>query len=163
MPVSGPEKTSLPSFRPQPEVNYSTRHQFTKTPDDFIRWLALDRLDIVRSGMTQAEGAYINFCDRCSLRAFPVLTPQMFGRRFTKVHSNMGGTKQKRPARACYSGVSLPAEISLTSLRSRSSKDRKLLAKVVRQPQNFRKSLERDGDDPAPAVSQRDYSPLQLA
>jgi hypothetical protein len=77
-------------------------------PVDLVTRWALARLDIINTGMLQAEHAYKDFCRWCASQSAPALTPQMFGRRFTEVHAGMGGRKLKRRGRAFYSGVSLP-------------------------------------------------------
>lgn len=78
-------------------------------PIDLVTRWALARLDIISTGMIQAEHAYNDFCHWCTAQSVPALTPQMFGRRFTQIHAGMGGKKLKRQGRAFYSGVSLPA------------------------------------------------------
>src|SRR5262249_36537850 len=81
--------------------------KLTETPDDLVSRWALARLDIVSTGSIQADAAYQDFCDWCSVHGFAPLTSQMFGRRFTKVHAGMGGRKVKRRGRAYYEGAAL--------------------------------------------------------
>ena len=75
------------------------------------RW-ALARLDIVTAGTIQADAAYQDFCGWCSAHRLASLTPQMFGRRFTKVHAGMGGRKVKRRGRAYYEGTALQEKLT---------------------------------------------------
>jgi hypothetical protein len=65
----------------------------TDPPEDLVTRWALARLDVISSGMLQAERAYNNFCDWCWAQGVEPLTPQMFGRRFTAVHASMGGRR----------------------------------------------------------------------
>lgn len=76
-------------------------------PDDLVTRWALDRLDLVSTGMIQAELAYRDFCEWCSSHNITTLTPQLFGRRFSKVHAGMGGKKVRRNGRAYYQGAVL--------------------------------------------------------
>lgn len=91
----------------------------TETPGDAVTRWAIARLDIISSGMIQAEHAYEDFASWCRREGKQPLTPQMFGRRFTAVHAHMGGKKLKRRGRAYYSGVSLEPDIQ-ASARDRS-------------------------------------------
>ena len=77
------------------------------TPEDLVARWALDRLDIIGSGSIQADQAFQNFREWCTVHDLKPLTPQMFGRRFTKVHTGMGGKKVRRQGRAYYIGTSL--------------------------------------------------------
>ncbi len=83
-------------------------------PVDLVTRWALARLDIISTGMIQAEHAYKDFRQWCAAQSVSALTPQMFGRRFTEVHASMGGKKLKRQGRAFYAGVSLPAPSAST-------------------------------------------------
>jgi hypothetical protein len=96
-----------PIFRKQPEQAQAPLELPSPPVDLVTRW-ALARLDIISSGMLQAEHAYNDFRHWCTSQSVPALTQQMFGRRFTEVHAGMGGKKLKRQGRAFYSGVSLP-------------------------------------------------------
>jgi hypothetical protein len=102
-----PRRTAPASSR-QPE-QAKARLELPSPPVDLVTRWALARLDIISTGMLQAEHAYNDFREWCSAQSVPILTPQMFGRRFTEVHAAMGGKKLKRQGRAFYSGVSLPA------------------------------------------------------
>lgn len=82
-------------------------NNLTETPSDAVTRWAISRLDIISSGVIQAEHAYEDFASWCRREGKHPLTPQMFGRRFTAVHAHMGGKKIKRRGRAYYSGVSL--------------------------------------------------------
>jgi hypothetical protein len=99
--------------RPSPvpaEVTKQPRGTFiglAETPKDLVTRWAFARLDVISSGMIQAEHAYEDFCNWCSAHKVQPLTPQMFGCRFTAVHASMGGRKLKRRGRAYYSGVTL--------------------------------------------------------
>jgi hypothetical protein len=83
-------------------------------PVDLVTRWALARLDIISTGMIQAEHAYNDFRHWCASQSVPALTQQMFGRRFTEVHAGMGGKKLRRQGRAFYSDVSLPAQSAST-------------------------------------------------
>ena len=78
-----------------------------RAPDDLVSRWALARLDLVSGGTIQADLAYQDFRQWCSVHGLTALTPQMFGRRFTKVHMGMGGRKVKRRGRAYYEGAAL--------------------------------------------------------
>lgn len=77
------------------------------TPEDLVTKWALDRLDIVSSGSIQADDAFKDFRQWCLVNNLEPLTPQLFGRRFTKVHAAMGGRKVRRHGRAYYVGAIL--------------------------------------------------------
>jgi hypothetical protein len=81
--------------------------QIVKAPEDLVTCWALDRLDIVSSGSLQADDAFQDFREWCLVHELQPLTPQMFGRRFTKVHAGMGGRKVRRRGRAYYVGTAL--------------------------------------------------------
>lgn len=81
-----------------------------ETPDDLVTRWTLDRLDIVSSGVIQADDAYRDFRQWCASQDLEMLTPQVFGRRFTKVHAGMGGRKVRRKGRAYYEGAALQEE-----------------------------------------------------
>ena len=106
----------------QPLLQSETPHALTKQvgikhtniPDDLVTRWALDRLDIVSSGTIQAEHAYKDFQDWCTKGHLQPLTRQMFGRRFTKVHADMGGRKVRRNGRAYYEGAALQDNSILT-------------------------------------------------
>lgn len=76
-------------------------------PDDLVMKWALTRLDIVSTGLIQADHAYQDFNAWCIAHRHAPITQQMFGRRFTKVHAGMGGRKIKRHGRAYYQGAAL--------------------------------------------------------
>lgn len=105
---------------PQPETRLKSTKQtnlkLSNTPEDLVACWALDRLDIVSSGTIQAEHAYQDFRRWCLANDKQLLTAQMFGRRFTKVHAKMGGRKVKRRCRSYYEGAVLQ-----TDQRSQSS------------------------------------------
>jgi hypothetical protein len=105
--VHSPEG-SAPSLPPLRELICPAPASGSAPSDDDLvtRW-ALARLDIVSTGMIQAELAYQDFRQWCSAHRHAALTPQMFGRRFTKVHASMGGRKVRRNGRAYYEGASL--------------------------------------------------------
>jgi hypothetical protein len=84
----------------------------SETPDDLVTRWALARLDIVTTGTIQADVAYRDFCEWCLAHRLVALTPQMFGRRFTKVHAGMGGKKVKRRGRAYYEGTALQEKLT---------------------------------------------------
>jgi hypothetical protein len=85
----------------------SSKLQIVNTPEDLVTRWALDRLDIVGSGSIPADNAFQDFREWCLVHDLEPLTPQMFGRRFTKVHANLGGKKVKRRGRAYYEGAAL--------------------------------------------------------
>lgn len=92
-------------------------------PDDLVAQWALSRLDLVSTGLIQAERAYQDFREWCSSHHYATLTPQLFGRRFTKVHVGMGGKKIRRNGRAYYQGAilqELPSLRKSVSLPARS-------------------------------------------
>ena len=89
------------------ETTQGRHTSLSETPDDLVTRWALARLDIVTTGTIQADVAYRDFCEWCSAHRLVTLTPQMFGRRFTKVHAGMGGKKVKRRGRAYYEGTAL--------------------------------------------------------
>lgn len=91
-------------------------NNLTETPSDAVTRWAISRLDIISSGMIQAEHAYEDFASWCRREGKQPLTPQMFGRRFTVVHAHMGGKKIKRRGRAYYSGVSLQPDIRASAI-----------------------------------------------
>lgn len=93
--------------------------------DDLVTRWALDRLDIVSTGMIQAEDAFRDFRDWCVSQHLQPLTPQMFGRRFTKVHAGMGGRKVRRKGRAYYEGAAFQNK---STLAARSAGDQELVA-----------------------------------
>ncbi len=93
-----------------PVTNKTSKLPFVQTPEDLVTRWALDRLDIVSSGAIQADEAFHDFCDWCHGHNLGPLTPQMFGRRFTKVHASMGGKKVRRRGRAYYLGAALPSK-----------------------------------------------------
>jgi hypothetical protein len=97
---------------PLPAAQAAQRRQASlpKTPHDLVTRWALARLDIVSTGTIQADLAYQDFCEWCSAHRLMALTPQMFGRRFTKVHAGMGGRKVKRRGRAYYLGAALQCQ-----------------------------------------------------
>jgi hypothetical protein len=78
-----------------------------ETPADAVTRWALSRLDVLNAGRIQAEAAYKDFAEWCKGGGMEVCTPQMFGRRFTKVIAGMGGRKMKVNGRAYYEGVTL--------------------------------------------------------
>ncbi|MGF1622225.1 MAG: hypothetical protein ACFCUR_16615 [Rhodomicrobiaceae bacterium] len=92
---------------PRPRDRMPSKLQIAKTPDDLVARWALDRLDIVGSGSIQADDAFQDFRKWCLTHDLRSLTPQMFGRRFTKVHAAMGGQKIRRRGRAYYVGATL--------------------------------------------------------
>jgi hypothetical protein len=80
------------------------------TPDDLVTRWALDRLDVVSWASVQADDAFRDFREWCLVYDLAPLTPQMFGRRFTKVHAGMGGQKVRRRGRTYYLGAALQSQ-----------------------------------------------------
>jgi hypothetical protein len=97
---------------PSRETTQGRHPSLSETPDDLVTRWALARLDIVTTGTIQADVAYQDFREWCSAHRLAALTPQMFGRRFTKVHAGMGGRKVKRCGRAYYEGTALQEKLT---------------------------------------------------
>ena len=120
---------TAPAHSTQP-VRAQASLELSSPPVDLVTRWALARLDIINTGMLQAEHAYKDFCRWCDSQSAPALTPQMFGRRFTEVHAGMGGRKVKRRGRAFYSGVSL-SPTSASTVGRLSSRGRKAWSNAV--------------------------------
>jgi hypothetical protein len=94
------------------EANQRPLASLPSVPEDLVARWALTRLDIVSTGRIQADFAYRDYCEWCSAQRVADLTPQMFGRRFTKMHAGMGGRKVKRRGRAYYEGAALQSQLN---------------------------------------------------
>ena len=108
-------------LEPLPSPSRAAQRQFlcvAEKPDDLVTRWALARLDIVSTGTIQADLAYRDFYDWCCAHRLAPLTPQMFGRRFTKVHAGMGGRKVRRRGRAFYEGAALQEKSTVAQARA---------------------------------------------
>jgi hypothetical protein len=103
--LSRPEKASSPSSKPQLTAKIGEKFQIATMPHDLITRWALDRLDIVSSGMIQADDAFQDFREWSLVYDHELLTHQMFVRRFTKVHAGIRGRKVRQGGRAYYQGA----------------------------------------------------------
>jgi hypothetical protein len=114
---------SSPPASPVPQPTAPPKMQMPislpETPADTVARWTLARLDVLHEGRIQAERAYKDFKRWCADEGIEPCTPQMFGRRFTKIIEGMGGRKLKVNGRAYYQGVALQERPARTGQRKK--------------------------------------------